>query len=121
LEDVQGLSRDILLQYNTTRELPLIGSSSILSTEKECKGSSDPLCGKCDELLQQFHRFDEGIGIEGKWSGGSVTGVCRGWGSTKVRIEFADISKLAIMSMSNIAFGISLYLLSLFIQSLQRI
>ena len=41
----------------------------------------------CDELLQQFHRYDEGIGIDGKWGGGSVTGVCRGWGSTKVRTK----------------------------------
>ena len=35
----------------------------------------------CDELLQEYHRFDEGLGVNGKWQGGSVTGVCRGWGS----------------------------------------
>ena len=94
LKRVLDFSRDILLQYNDlgdggidNRALPLIGSSSILSTEKECEGSPDSLCGKCDELLQQFHRFDEGIGIDGKWAGGSVTGVCRGWGSTKVRTK----------------------------------
>jgi len=40
---------------------------------------------KCDKLLQEFHRFDEGLGIAGKWAGGSVTGVCRGWGTSKVR------------------------------------
>ena len=41
--------------------------------------------GVCDQLLQQFHRFDEEISIQGKWQGGSVTGVCRGWGTNKVR------------------------------------
>ena len=44
--------------------------------------------GQCDKLLQEFHRFDEGIGIDGKWGGGSVTSVCRGWGSTKVSIKY---------------------------------
>ncbi len=39
----------------------------------------------CDQLLQQFHRADEEISIQGKWQGGSVTGVCRGWGTSKVR------------------------------------
>lgn len=39
--------------------------------------------GACDELLQVFHRFDEGIGVEGKWQGGTVTGICRGWGTSK--------------------------------------
>ena len=43
--------------------------------------------GKCDQLLQEFHRFDEGLGIAGKWAGGSVTGVCRGWGTSKVRTK----------------------------------
>ncbi|KAL3786294.1 hypothetical protein ACHAW5_001907 [Stephanodiscus triporus] len=38
---------------------------------------------KCDQLLQQFHRFDEGLSLAGKWAGGSVTGVCRGWGTSK--------------------------------------
>lgn len=44
--------------------------------------------GKCDKLLQEFHRFDEEIGIDGKWAGGSITSVCRGWGSTKVSKMF---------------------------------
>jgi hypothetical protein len=39
----------------------------------------------CDQLLQQFHRFDEELSVQGKWQGGSVTGVCRGWGTSKVR------------------------------------
>jgi len=48
--------------------------------------------GLCDQLLQQFHRFDEEISIQGKWQGGSMTGVCRGWGTNKVRyyIVWAD-------------------------------
>ena len=39
----------------------------------------------CDQLLQHFHRNDEELGIQGKWQGGTVTGVCRGWGTSKVR------------------------------------
>ncbi len=39
----------------------------------------------CDQLLQQFHRVDEELSILGKWQGGSVAGVCRGWGTSKVR------------------------------------
>ena len=35
---------------------------------------------QCDNLIQQFHRFDES---KNKWKGGSVTSICRGWGSTK--------------------------------------
>ena len=38
----------------------------------------------CDMLLQQFHRNDEELSVNGKWQGGSVTGVCRGWGTSKV-------------------------------------
>ena len=44
-----------------------------------------PQTGLCDQLLQQFHRVDEELSIQGKWQGGSVTGVCRGWGTNKVR------------------------------------
>jgi hypothetical protein len=40
---------------------------------------------KCDQLMQQFHRFDEELSLQGKWQGGSVTGVCKGWGTDKVR------------------------------------
>ena len=40
--------------------------------------------GECDQPLQEFHRFDESLSIQGKWQGGSVTGVCRGWGTPKV-------------------------------------
>ena len=39
----------------------------------------------CDQLLQHFHRNDEELSIQGKWQGGTVTGVCRGWGTSKVR------------------------------------
>ena len=40
---------------------------------------------KCDNLLREFHRFDEDLSVQGKWAGGSVTSVCRGWGTSKVR------------------------------------
>ncbi len=43
---------------------------------------------KCDGLLQQFHRFDEELSVQGKWQGGSVTGVCKGWGTDKVGLGF---------------------------------
>ena len=35
---------------------------------------------QCDDLIKQFHRFDES---KNKWTGGSVTSICRGWGTTK--------------------------------------
>lgn len=38
----------------------------------------------CDRLLQEFHRFDEDLSVIGKWQGGSVTSVCRGYGTDKV-------------------------------------
>ena len=44
---------------------------------------------KCDQLLQQFHRFDEELSVQGKWQGGSVTGVCKGWGTDKVGLGFS--------------------------------
>jgi len=47
---------------------------------------------KCDQLLQMFHRFDEGLSVAGKWQGGTVTGVCRGWGTNKVRISMGVIA-----------------------------
>ena len=40
----------------------------------------------CDELLREFHRYDEELSVQGKWAGGSVTGVCRGWGTSRVRL-----------------------------------
>ena len=48
---------------------------------------------KCDQLLQMFHRFDEGLSLEGKWQGGTVTGVCRGWGTSKVRTSMYEITR----------------------------
>lgn len=35
---------------------------------------------KCDELLQQFHRYDESKMVR---RAGSVTSICRSWGSTR--------------------------------------
>jgi hypothetical protein len=34
----------------------------------------------CDSLLDEFHRYDE---TKPKWVGGSVTSICRSWGTTK--------------------------------------
>jgi hypothetical protein len=48
----------------------------------------------CDQLLQQFHRVDEELSIQGKWQGGSVTGVCRGWGTNKVRSSVNSLGRL---------------------------
>ena len=71
--------------------------------------------GKCDELLRQFHRVDEGIGIEGKWAGGSVTGVCRGWGSTKVR------TKSCLYFHSKSCCVVNIYLLSYVLVRFSRV
>ena len=76
--------------------------------------------GECDQLLQQFHRFDEGIGLDGKWAGGSVTGVCRGWGSTKVRIKSCVYFYNTVVVNLFLLSRISLFLLSLFMISPQR-
>ena len=65
LKTIKDLSKNIIQAYTTpTALLPK---------------------GKCDELLQNFHRFDEDLSVIGKWQGGSVTGVCRGYGTSKVR------------------------------------
>jgi hypothetical protein len=48
----------------------------------------------CDQLLRQFHRFDEELSVQGKWQGGSVTGVCKGWGTDKVGLDFFYFSNI---------------------------
>jgi hypothetical protein len=58
--------------------------------------------GLCDQLLQQFHRFDEEISIQGKWQGGSVTGVCRGWGTNKVRSMISDCTLYSLGRLGEI-------------------
>ena len=54
-----------------------------LNGNRQCGESGVVACG-CDRLLQEFHRFDEGLSVQGKWAGGSVTSVCRGWGTSRV-------------------------------------
>jgi hypothetical protein len=64
----------------------ILGLSTALKTKIENGGLSDIDIledGICDDLLQEFHRFDESIGSVGKWQGGTVTSVCRGWGTSK--------------------------------------
>ena len=51
---------------------------------------------KCNELLRQFHRFDEEIGaFGGIWQGGSVTSVCRGQGTSKF-LSLQSIAQIMI-------------------------
>ena len=76
------------MQYDLTTE-ELSGTETILENlneERVCDvvDDVDDMGCKCDRLLQLFHRFDESIGLEGKWAGGSVTSVCRGWGTSNV-------------------------------------
>jgi len=79
--DDDGMLKDTMKAYSILTALKQEGNRQCPETQEDKLGCA------CDKLLQQFHRFDEGIGIEGKWAGGSVTGVCRGWGSTKVSID----------------------------------
>ena len=65
----------------TLRRGSTLTSSSWRSWEKLLT----PVHSTCDKLLQHFHRVDEELSIQGKWQGGTVTGVCRGWGTSKVR------------------------------------
>ena len=81
---IQGLSQDILQHYETNNDNL---NDSYLKTD--CASSfpndedlTETGC-ECDKLLRLFHRFDEDLSAKGKWQGGSVTGVCRGWGTPK--------------------------------------
>ncbi|KAL3778621.1 hypothetical protein ACHAW5_005068 [Stephanodiscus triporus] len=38
---------------------------------------------QCDDLLEEFHTFDEEAGESGRWRGGTVTQVCKGWSTSK--------------------------------------
>lgn len=73
--------------YGNTLKTLNIGDArnrpEILLNASSPDASSD--YSKCDQLMQQFHRFDEELSLQGKWQGGSVTGVCKGWGTDKVR------------------------------------
>jgi hypothetical protein len=51
--------------------------------------------------LQQFHRFDEGLGtFGGIWQGGSVTSVCRGQGTSKF-LSLQSIAQIMISLYNN--------------------
>lgn len=41
---------------------------------------------QCDDLLREFHTFNEEAGESGKWLGGTVTKVCKGWSTSKVKL-----------------------------------
>ena len=77
----------VLLQMTKVKSL----ASAIINGNK----ASAILVGSlCDQLLQQFHRVNEELSIQGKWQGGSVTGVCKGWGTNKVRSIVHSLSRL---------------------------
>ena len=61
--------------------------SNYIWNNRNSIGNMIDVGGDCDQLMQQFHRFDEELSVQGKWQGGTVTGVCRGWGTNKVRYK----------------------------------
>jgi hypothetical protein len=68
---------------------------------------------KCDLLLQQFHRFDEELSVQGKWQGGSVTGVCKGWGTDKVGLGFTFFEHIDAIIEQNASQHCICYLVSI--------
>jgi len=94
LNRVLELSEDILGQFSFdpdgNSDLTGNGILTALDTNRFCptvtlnQEGRDIGCA-CDELLREFHRYDEDLSVQGKWGGGSVTGVCRGWGTSRVR------------------------------------
>jgi hypothetical protein len=54
--------------------------------------------------MQQFHRFDEELSVQGKWQGGTVTGVCKGWGTSKVSIMTANHAIASFSCISPLTF-----------------
>jgi len=85
------------LLYHYLRKLADIKniSAGILATERT-DDSILKVGNQCDQLLQEFYRFDEGLSVKGKWQGGSVTGVCRGWGTSKVSTDASILFTFAI-------------------------
>ena len=59
----------------------------------------------CIGLLKEFHRFDEEISVKGKWQGGTVTGVCRGWGSTRF-MSLESIYQISDRALHNTKDGV---------------
>jgi hypothetical protein len=94
--DCNGVTSQLKYTLRTGLDLNDSGSGEV-SWQKSTPVNS----GLCDQLLQQFHRFDEELSIQGKWQGGSVTGVCRGWGTNKVRsmIVHYSLGRLGVHRM----------------------
>ena len=67
----------------------------------------------CDRLLQQLHRFDEELSVQGKWQGGSVTGVCKGWGTDKVGLGFTFFEHIDAIFERNASQHCICYLVSI--------
>ena len=74
-----------------------------------CSGKADP----CNALLQQFHHVDEELSGQGKWQGGSVTGVCRGWGTNKVGLGFSFFQQIDAIIERNASQHCICYLVSI--------
>jgi hypothetical protein len=68
---------EVKLEFIQDKSTEILGGSMSEDSDLLEKG------GACDQLLQQFHRFDEEIGESGRWQGGTVVSVCRGRGTTK--------------------------------------
>jgi hypothetical protein len=67
---------ELKLKFIQDNSIEILGGSMSNSTLLKAGGA-------CDQLLQQFHRFDEEIGESGRWQGGTVVSACRGRGTTK--------------------------------------
>ena len=91
--DILPKSAAILEKYNSTTVTIIPGNENTL-----LKDAGDD---SCDSLLQEFHRFDEEISVNGKWQGGTVTGVCRGWGTTRY-ISLESIYQISDNALSNV-------------------
>jgi hypothetical protein len=107
--DCGGITQESITRYTLRKGVELIGS--ITGETSWLKVSFNP--NLCDQLLQQFHRVDEELSIQGKWQGGSVTGVCRGWGTNKVRSSVNSLGRLGIIGwhalMAHCSFVSSFY------------
>lgn len=66
--------------------------------------------GQCDDLLKEFHKFNEGASESGRWQGGTVTQVCKGWSTSKVNLSlhvqvlFLDSRETQDLSFQYISF-----------------
>ena len=102
----------VLLKDNQGRTVKSysIGNATGKDVFEFNKNSLNHIEDKCNGLLQQFHRVDEELSVQGKWQGGTVTGVCKGWGTDKVGLGFSFFQHILMQSLNgmphNIVFAI---------------